>query len=119
MEHQLEELVIPYAQEVFGDEVVVKPYLEGMFYNYSTGMDIKEYLRDNNPPILLYVFIKSNKEELSSEDNANIKLFLEKITEFKYTDIGCTLTPVSNSYPALVISSYKIIVVKNDKEENR
>ena len=86
MEHQLEELVIPYAKEVFGDEVVVKPYLEGMFYNYSTGMDIKEYLRDNNPPILLYVFIKSNKEELSSEDNANIKLFLEKITEFNFIE---------------------------------
>lgn len=35
-----------------------------------------------------------------------------KITDFKYTGIGCQTTPVSNSYPALVIPSYKIIVVQ-------
>lgn len=42
----------------------------------------------------------------------------EKITDFKYTNIGCQSTPISNSYPALVIPSYKIIVVQADKKYN-
>ena len=39
----------------------------------------------------------------------------EKITEFRYAGIGCTSSNASNSYPALVIPSYKIIVVQIDK----
>lgn len=42
----------------------------------------------------------------------------EKITDFKYTNIGCQTSPVSNSHPALVIPSYKIIVVQTDKNYN-
>lgn len=42
----------------------------------------------------------------------------EKITDFKYSGVGCESTPISNSYPALVIPSNKIIVVKNDKFYN-
>ena len=42
----------------------------------------------------------------------------EKITDFKYTNIGCQSSPISNSYPALVIPSYKIIVVQADKKYN-
>lgn len=42
----------------------------------------------------------------------------EKITEFKYSGIGCKSAPESNSHPALVIPSYKIIVVSNDKYYN-
>ena len=79
MEHQLEDLVTPYAKEVFGDEVIVKAYLVGMFYEYSTDMDIKEYLEENNIPKGLYLFINIDKNELSYEDSEKIKIFLEKI----------------------------------------
>lgn len=40
----------------------------------------------------------------------------EKITDFKYTDIGCTVITATNSYPTLVIPSDKIIVVQEDKK---
>ena len=40
----------------------------------------------------------------------------EKITDFKYSGIGCPSTSATNSYPALVIPSYKIIVVQVDKK---
>jgi len=39
----------------------------------------------------------------------------EKITEFKYTGLGCTSSTVTNSYPILVVPSSKIIVVAKDK----
>jgi len=42
----------------------------------------------------------------------------EKISDFKYTNIGCLTTPIANSYPAIVIPSYKIIVVQSDKKYN-
>lgn len=42
----------------------------------------------------------------------------EKVTDFKYTGIGCTSTPVANSYPVLVIPSYKMIVVQINKKYN-
>lgn len=43
----------------------------------------------------------------------------QKITEFKYTGVGCQTTPTSNNtYPALVIPSYKIIIVQVDKNYN-
>lgn len=42
----------------------------------------------------------------------------EKITDFKYKNVGCDKTPVSNTYSALVIPNYKIIVVENDKYYN-
>lgn len=52
-------------------------------------------------------------------NNQNLWAFFntkgEKITEFKYTGIGCTSSNVSNSYPTLIIPSYKIIVVQIDK----
>ena len=38
----------------------------------------------------------------------------EKITDFKYSGIGCDTTPVSNAYATLAIPSYKILVVKNE-----
>lgn len=79
MEHQLEELVIPYAKEVFGDEVIVKAYLVGMFYEYSTDMDIKEYLDENNPPKSIYIFINTKENDFISEESEKIYLFLEKL----------------------------------------
>ena len=37
---------------------------------------------------------------------------------FEFTGIGCETTQVSNSYPALVIPSYKILIVEKDKHYN-
>ena len=42
----------------------------------------------------------------------------EKIVDFKYTGVGCQSTPVNNSYPTLVIPSYKIIVVQANEYYN-
>lgn len=42
----------------------------------------------------------------------------EKIIDFKYSGVGCTVTSASNSYPVLVIPSYEIIVVQQDKFYN-
>jgi len=42
----------------------------------------------------------------------------EKITDFKFTGLGCQSSPASNSYLALVIPSYQIIVVEKDKKYN-
>lgn len=42
----------------------------------------------------------------------------EKVTDFKYTGVGCQSSPVGNSYPALIIPSHKIIVVELDKYYN-
>ena len=81
------------------------------------GVKIDKYAQngvDNQYILLDEVIPIKNSEDLWALFNIRG----EKITEFKYTDIGCTLTPVSNSYPALVIPSYKIIVVKNDKYYN-
>jgi len=42
----------------------------------------------------------------------------EKITDFIYTGVGSESSPATNSYPALVVPSHKMIVVKNDKKYN-
>ena len=42
----------------------------------------------------------------------------ESITDFKYTSVGCKLTPASNSYPALIIQSHKAIVVQKEQYYN-
>lgn len=42
----------------------------------------------------------------------------EKITDFKFTEIGCSSSKEANSYPLLVIPSYKIIVVGIDRKYN-
>lgn len=39
----------------------------------------------------------------------------EQVTEFEFSTLGCTTSKVSNSYPLLVIPSYKIIVVGNEE----
>lgn len=36
----------------------------------------------------------------------------EKVTDFIFTDIGCTISPVANSYPVVEIPSLNLIVVK-------
>ena len=42
----------------------------------------------------------------------------EKITEFKYSSVGCQTSPVNNTYPVLIIPRHKIIVVQKDRKYN-
>lgn len=42
----------------------------------------------------------------------------EKITEFKYSGVGCQTSPIGNTYPVLIIPTHKIIVVQKDKKYN-
>lgn len=42
----------------------------------------------------------------------------EKITDFKYSDVGCQTSPVVNTYPVLIIPNHKVIVVQKDKKYN-
>lgn len=42
----------------------------------------------------------------------------EKVTEFKYTQIGCTSSKVANSEGVLVIPKYKCIIVSKDNKYN-
>lgn len=79
------------------------------------GINIDKYAQngvDNKYVLLNGVIPIQNEEKLWAL--FNIKG--EKITDFKYTGIGCQSITASNSYPVLVIPSYKIIVVQSDKE---
>ena len=81
------------------------------------GINISKYSQNGveNPYILLDEIIPvQNEEGLWALFNINGK----KVTDFKYNNIGCQSTPATNSYPALVIPSYKIIVVSRDKYYN-
>ena len=42
----------------------------------------------------------------------------DKIKDFEYTNIGCSTAKETNSYPAVVIPSYKVIIVEKDKFYN-
>ena len=42
----------------------------------------------------------------------------EKIKDFEFSNIGCNNVKESNLYPAVVMPSYKIIVVEKDKHYN-
>ena len=81
------------------------------------GVDIDKYVQNGveNPYILLNEIIPvKNDQNLWALFDINGK----KITEFKYTEIGCEKKPETNSYPTLVIPSYKLIVVESDKYYN-
>lgn len=86
--------------------------------NYKQiGIEIKDYTQNGveNQYILLNEAIP-----VKNDDNlwALFNTKGEKMTEFKYNQIGCKLKPVTNSYPTLIIPSYKIIVVQNGKYYN-
>lgn len=86
--------------------------------NYKQiGVEIKDYTQNGveNQYILLNELIP-----VKNDDNlwALFNTKGEQKTEFKYTQIGCKLKPVTNSYPTLIIPSYKIVVVQNDKYYN-
>lgn len=81
------------------------------------GVEIKDYTQNGveNQYILLNEVIPvKNDDNLWALFNTKGK----QMTEFKYTQIGCKLKPVTNSYPTLIIPSYKIVVVQNDKYYN-
>lgn len=81
------------------------------------GIDNSKYTQNGveNKYILLNEIIPiKNSKNLWAFYNINGK----QLTEFKYTNVGCQLTPVSNSYPAVVIPSYKVIVVEINKKYN-
>ena len=42
----------------------------------------------------------------------------EQVTEFEFTSLGCIASKVANSYPVLVVPSYKIIVVAKNNFYN-
>lgn len=78
------------------------------------GIDIKQYSQngvDNSYVLLNEIIPIKNHQDLWGL--FNIKG--EKITEFIYTGVGCRQSSASNSYPALVIPSNKIVVMEKDK----
>lgn len=92
-------------------DVIIEPEYK------QIGIDISKYLQNGieNQYILLDKIIPiKNDQDLWGF--FNIKG--EKIVDFKYTGIGSQSSPASNSYPALVIPSHKIIVVGKDKYYN-
>lgn len=81
------------------------------------GVNIEKYKQNGieNQYVLLDEIIPiKNSEDLWGL--FNIKG--EKLTEFEFTGIGCSLTQESNSYPALLIPSYNILIVEKDKHYN-
>ena len=42
----------------------------------------------------------------------------EKIREFEFTGVGCSSVQSSSAYPAVVMPSYKVVVVQKDKKYN-
>lgn len=88
--------------------------------NYKQiGVDIQKFIQNGiqmeNEYILLDEIIPvKNNDNLWAIFNTSGK----QITDFEYTELGCSTTQNSNTYPALVIPSHKIIVVKKDQNYN-
>lgn len=92
-------------------EVIIEPEYK------QIGIDITQYAKNGveNQYILLDEIIPiKNEQDLWGFFNIEG----EQITDFKYEGVGCKESPASNSYPALVIPSYKIIVVENEERYN-
>ena len=92
-------------------EIIIKPE-----YN-QIGINIDNYAKNGveNQYILLDEIIPiKNNEGLWGFYNIKEA----KMTDFKYTGIGCKSTPANNSYPSLVIPSHKLVVVEKDKHYN-
>jgi len=92
-------------------EVVIVPEYKKIGINIDR---FKQNGVDNQYVLLNEVIPVQNNQKLWGF----FKIDGQQITDFKYTGIGCTESKVSNSYPALVIPSYKTIVVKKDKFYN-
>lgn len=92
-------------------EVIIAPDYK------QIGINTQKYAQsglENNYILLDEIIPVKNDQELWGF--FNIKG--EKVVDFQYTNVGCQSTPVSNSYPVVVIPSHKIIVVEKDKGYN-
>lgn len=92
-------------------EVIIEPDYK------QIGLDISRYAQngvDNGYILLDEIIPVKNENDLWGFFNIQG----EKIVDFKYTGVGCQSTPVNNSYPTLVIPSYKIIVVQANEYYN-
>lgn len=81
------------------------------------GIDSSKYQQNGieNKYVLLNEIIPiKNSENLWGLFNIKGK----KIRDFEFTEIGCSSAKESDSYPAVVIPSYKVIVVGKDKYYN-
>ena len=79
------------------------------------GIDISKYSNsgiENQYVLLDEIIPVKNSEDLWGIFNVNG----EKIRDFEFSNIGCTSTPTNNSYPAVVIPSYKIIIVEKTQK---
>ena len=84
---------------------------------YDTiGVDLNDFEQNGieNKYILLDKLIPVEKDNLWGFFN----LKGEKVTDLKYTELGCKTSKVPNSYPLLVIPSRDIIVVEKDNMYN-
>lgn len=78
------------------------------------GIDSTQYIQngvDNGYILLDEIIPIKNSEGLWGFFNING----EKIVDFKYNNVGCESSEASNSYPAVVIPSHKVLIVKKDK----
>lgn len=90
--------------------VIIEPQYQ------QIGIDIEKYAQNGmeNEYIILNEVIPVKNNNLWAIFN----LKGEQITEFEYTDLGCNSSKVANSYPALIIPSYKMIVVQKNNLYN-
>ena len=92
-------------------DVIIEPEYK------QIGIDISQYVQNGiDSSYILLDEIIPIKNDQNLWGFFNIKG--EKIVDFKYTNVGCKSLPISNSYPAVVIPSHKIIVVEKDKNYN-
>ncbi len=93
-----------------GDVVIAPEYKQ-------IGLNIGSYAQngvDNSFVLLNKIIPIQNHENLWGFFDVNGT----QINEFKYTGVGCNTSFASNSYPALIIPSYEMIVVQQNKFYN-
>lgn len=81
------------------------------------GIDNNKYQQngiDNKYVLLNEVIPIKNSDDLWALYNVKG----DKLSDFEFTDIGCSSVKESDMYPAIVISSYKVIVVEKDNYYN-
>lgn len=93
----------------FDGEILIQPEYKKIGINdiskyTQNGIESSYILLDEIIPIM-------NNENLWGFFN----LKGEKVTEFRYTGLGCPSSITTNSYPVLVIPSNKVIVAQKDK----
>ena len=83
----------------------------------NIGIDISKY--SNNGLENQYVLVDEVIPIQNTEGLWGIfNLKGEKIRDFEFSGIGCSVSNSNNTYPAVVIPSYKIIIVEKDNHYN-